>query len=75
MLSEFCSLTGASEDSITQRWTRCQERVLKYAPLEQKKVVKVLLHEMHATDGKCEGMLIFVVYTRNEWIETGCAGL
>ena len=38
MLSEFCLLTGASEDSIKQRWTRCQERVLKYAPLEQKKL-------------------------------------
>ena len=57
MLSEFCLLTGANEDSIKRRWTRCQERVLKYAPLEQKKVVKELLREMNITDRKCEGML------------------
>ena len=37
-----------------------------------KEVVKVLLHKMSATDGKCEGML---VYTRNEWIGTEYAAL
>ena len=61
MLNEFCLLTGADEGTIKERWTRCRDRIIKYAPLEQKKVVKELLRDMNATDRGCEGMLSHVL--------------
>ena len=55
MLSEFCLITGAEENRMQGRRRRCEERVLQYAPLEQKRVVKQLLDEMKLNDGDNDG--------------------
>ena len=57
MLHEFCLLTGFDENTIKERWARCRDRIMKYAPLEQKKIVKSLLRDMDAADMECEGTL------------------
>ena len=58
MLGEFFLLTGTEESAVRERWMRCQERVMQYAPLEQKKTVKNLLSEMKLTGDENEGMHI-----------------
>ena len=57
MLNEFCSLTGAEECKFKENWGKYEKLVFKYAPLEQKKSLKILLHQYHAeecdNDGRC----------------------
>ncbi|CAI8031484.1 hypothetical protein GBAR_LOCUS17865 [Geodia barretti] len=41
MLNEFCSLTGAEECKFKENWGKYEKLVFKYAPLEQKKSLKI----------------------------------
>jgi hypothetical protein len=50
MLNEFCSLTGAEECKFKENWGKYEKLVFKYAPLEQKKSLKNLLHQYHAEE-------------------------
>ena len=52
MLSEFCLITGAEENGMQERY---EDRVLLYAPLEQKRVVKEPLDEVKLNDEDNEG--------------------
>ena len=65
MMSEFCLIAGADENKIKERWMRCQDRVIQYAPLEQKRVVKQLLNEMKSTDDHDEGNIYIYIYIYN----------
>ena len=42
MTNEFFLQTNTNEDAVRERWARCQEHTMKYAPLEQKKALKAL---------------------------------
>ena len=55
MLHEFCLLTGVEENSFKEKWSRCQDRIMKYAPLEKKKAVQDLLRDINAIENECEG--------------------
>ena len=61
MINEFCLQTGTDEDAVRERWTRCQELIIKYAPLEQKKAVKALLRDMTLVDEENDGMTCSMV--------------
>ena len=60
MMNEFYLQTGTDEDSVRERWARCQTSIMKYAPLEQKKAVKTLLSDLTSVDEENEGINIFI---------------
>ena len=59
MLNEFCSLTGAEECKFKENWGKYEKLVFKYAPLEQKKSLKNLLHQYHAEECDNAGRCIY----------------
>ena len=66
MLNEFCSLTGAEECKFKENWGKYEKLVFKYAPLEQKKSVKILLLGQCDNAGRC--IYTFVhTYLRCTW--------
>ena len=68
MMNEFYLQTGTEEDAVRERWTRCQERIIKYAPLEQKKAVKALLRDMTLVDEENDGMTYTMVLYNKRYI-------
>ena len=42
---------------MNARWLSCQTRLFKYAPLEHKKVVKAIVHDIETTSFADEGRL------------------
>ena len=50
MLKEFCSLTGAEESTFKENWKKYEDLAFKYAPLEQKRSVKLLLSQYMAEE-------------------------
>ena len=66
MTNEFYLQSGTNEDAAKERWARCQERILKYAPLEQKKAVKALLKDMtcveEMNDGMTYAMVLYILF-------------
>lgn len=67
MIQEFCTRTGVEKDVFTARWLSCQLRLLKYAPLEQRKAVKMIVHDMDTTGFDDEGMYIHVYTCTSMW--------
>ena len=55
MLKEFCSLTGAEEDAFVEAWCKYTNLSFKYAPLEAKKSVKILLAQYLLEEDSDEG--------------------
>ena len=56
MLNAFCMLTGANDEEFDQQWMKCQEQILKYAPLEKKKSVKTIMKNFSAIEDSDTGM-------------------
>lgn len=56
MIQEFCTKTGVEKEVLNARWLSCQVRLLKYAPLEQRKAVKSIVQDMEATGFEDDGM-------------------
>lgn len=56
MINAFCLITGANVEECDQQWMKCQEQILKYAPLEQKKSVKTIMKNFNAMEDSDAGM-------------------
>ena len=65
MMQEFCTQTGVEKEVVNARWLSCQVRLLKYAPLEQRKAVKSIVRDMEAIGFDDEGM--YMKHDR-EWV-------
>ena len=50
MIKEFCYLSHVDEEGIQTQWTDVANRLLKYAPLEDKKSVKNLLVQLESSN-------------------------
>ena len=51
MAKEFCDTTGADEAAFDECWGLFQKRMVKYAPLEQKKAVTEILRTFDQVEG------------------------
>ena len=60
MLNEFCILTGAEESLLEEMWRKYEGLVFKYAPLETKKSVKLLIKQYLSVENSDEGKLIYM---------------
>ena len=56
MLDVFCLKTGCDQEAFECRWQQCQERIIKYAPFEQKKTVNSIVKNYHTVQKASEGM-------------------
>ena len=68
MLKEFCSLTGAEENVFKDNWREYEDLVFKYAPLEQKKSVKILLGQFAADERDDAGMEQKIIMCKNVFV-------
>ena len=57
MINAFCQLSGLQREVMNARWLSCQTLLFKYAPLEHKKVVKAIGHDIETTGFADEGRL------------------
>ena len=57
MINTFCQLSGLQREVMNARWLSCQTRLFKYVPLEHRKVVKAIVHNIETTSCADEGML------------------
>ena len=62
MVQEFCKLTGLEKEVIKARWLSFQKRIFMYAPLETKKAVTLIVHEMEMTPCDDEGGLQILIF-------------
>ena len=69
MMKEFCSLTGAEEGGIGESWSKYMAAVFKYAPLETKKVVKLLLRQYLLEEDGSEGIHAYI-HTYGTYVHT-----
>ena len=74
MLQEFCTQTGVEKEVLNARWLSCQVRLLKYAPLEQRKAVKSIVRDMETTGFDDEGIYIYV-YVEHKCCNYVCSAL
>ena len=55
IISEFCSQTGVSEEDMCTRWLNIQQRVIKFAAHDSRKMVTSLVDDYNECDGKSAG--------------------
>ena len=60
MKKECCSFTGAEERGFGESWSKYKAAVFIYAPLETKKVVKLLLRQYLLEEDSSEGMHAYI---------------
>ena len=65
MIKEFCHFSHVDEERIQTRWTDTVTKLLKYAPLEDKKSEKKLLDQYNLMDSSNEGTRHYVVSFSN----------
>ena len=60
MKKECCSFTEAEERGFGESWSKYKAAVFIYAPLETKKVVKLLLRQYLLEEDSSEGMHAYI---------------
>lgn len=54
-MKEFCNLSQINIEEVKARWTDITTKLLKYAPIEEKKSVKNALDQYYSIESNSEG--------------------